>query len=155
MLSLVDINSFTAFSRVCNQTNISRDMEAEVMRYFIGLNKDEWYVLLFEYEGETMNEMTKIYNRKLYENDDKFYLMVIKETMRVVYENNEENCNDCRVKLYDEYVEVKEEGNATEIFYYGRLAKALKIKEYLDDDDFPFCGTTYYFESISVTKLQN
>lgn len=62
MLSLVDINSFTAFSRVCGQLGVARDMEAEVMRYFIGLNKDEWYVLLF-YDsdgGKPIYSITKI-----------------------------------------------------------------------------------------------
>ena len=151
MLSLVDINSFTAFSRVCNQINIPRDMEAEVMRYFIGLNKDEWYVLVFTYDNETINEMIKIYNRKLYDNDDAFYSMIIKEIMKDVYKNNEENCNDSRVKLYNEYIETQ--GEEEGIFHYHKLIKSLKIKEYLDDDDFPFTGTTYYFDSISLIRI--
>lgn len=174
MLSRKDVNSITAFSRVCCKNNVPRDMETEVLQYFFGLFKGNLYLLQFwVLEGgdghvEIDEEYHKLFDKSHYESTYHFYLAIVKHVVNIIDKTNNMNWNaelvmsvrdDCFKTLGLEYINGEYndrdpfQHEMTKTFLYSQLVNKLMGRWNLSDNDLPMYDLTYMFKKINLIEL--
>jgi len=160
MLTKRDVHSITAFFRVCQQNNVSRDMEAEIMQYYLGLTSPSLMLLQFWTYHQTLDDdweinekFHKLFDLNMFVNLDDFYMSIIKHIVSVVDKiYSKYGIGETELTIYKDHVIVSSNEIVSE-YRLNQLASILARNHKLSSDDFPMFDITCNICEVNLVKV--